>query len=125
MQGRFMLSYKAAAAIEAGRIVKFAAADNEVQKSAAATDISLGVAANENFDVASGETVDVVVGGVCRVKAGGTITRGALLVSDANGKAVVAAPAAGTNNQIIGRALAAAVLDDLVDVLVIPVSTQG
>lgn len=125
MQNRQMLSYKAGGAIAAALIVKFDSVDNQVVVAAAATDLLIGVAANENFDVASGETIDVVTSGVCRVKAGGSITRGGLVTADAAGKAVAAAPAAGVNNRAIGIALASAASGDLVDVLIVPHQIQG
>lgn len=125
MMNRQILSFRAGAAISAARMVKFDSSDNVVIQATAVGDSILGVVANENFDVASGETVDVVTSGVARVKAGGTITRGALVTTDASGQAVAAAPAAGTNNSVLGRALASAASGDLVDVLIIPVTFQG
>ena len=76
-------------------------------------------------DVASGGRCDVRLSGVAEVDAGGTITRGALITSDASGKAVAAAPATGVNNRVIGFALASAVSGDIVDVFLTPSTLQG
>lgn len=116
-------SYKAEALVEGNRIVKFGAADHQVIKGAAVADALLGV--SENLDTPINEMCDVVLVGIAEVRAGGNIARGDWLTSDANGKAVAAAPAAGTNNNVIGRALAAAALDDIVQVLLAQNRIQG
>lgn len=116
-------SYKAEAAVEGNRIVKFGAADNQVVKAAAVGDSLLGV--SENVDTAINEQCDVVLVGIADVRCGGAVARGDWLTSDANGKAVVPAPAAGVNNNVIGRALAAGVLDDIVPVLLSQNRIQG
>ena len=105
-------------------IVKIGSADQTVVKAAAATDKPIGVSV-QSITAASGSRADVVVGGVYEIKAGGTISRGDRITSDASGKAVAAAPAAGTNNGIIGFALEAAVSGDLVAVLISPQTYQG
>lgn len=102
-------SFVAGAAIAANRIVKFGASDVVVQ-GAAATDYLLGVA---DSDAGSGARVDVVMTGSVEVVLGGTVTRGALLTTDANGKAVVAA----AGNRVIGIALQSGVAGDIGDVL--------
>lgn len=117
-------AFKAGAAIEQNRIVKMDSADGQVIKSAAATDKHVGVSVG-SIDAASGDRVDVVLAGIYEIKAGGTITRGDLITSDASGQAVAAAPGAGTNNPVIGRALTSAVSGDLVDVLIVQSTTQG
>lgn len=117
-------AFNAGAAVTQNRIVKCGAADGEVIQAAAAADKPIGVSV-ASLDAASGARVDVVLAGVYEVKAGGTITRGDPIASDASGQAVTAAPAAGTNNGIIGRALESAVSGDLVSVLICPSSFQG
>lgn len=117
-------AFKAGAAIEQNRIVKMDSADGQVIKSAAATDKHVGVSV-ASIDTASGDRVDVVLSGIYEVKAGGTITRGDPITSDASGQAVTAAPSAGTNNPVIGRALTSAVSGDLVDVLIQNGTFQG
>ena len=117
-------TYVAEAAVSAYRIVKWGSADGQVLQAAAATDKPVGVADNIGQATVSGR-VDIIRQGIAEVQYGGTVTRGDLLVSDANGKAVVAAPAAGTNNQIIGRAEKSGVTDDIGEVMLAAVSTQG
>lgn len=62
----------------------------------------------------SGQVGSVRVAGVSKAAAGGSITAGAAVTSDANGKVV----AATTGKQIIGFALAGAASGDIVAVLV-------
>lgn len=116
-------SYTAEGAISANRIVKPGANDWGVLQGAAATDALIGI--TTEIDAASGERVDVVHEGIADLKLGGTVARGALLTSDASGRGVTAAPAAGTNNRVICAALISGVLDDIIPVLVTPGSVQG
>lgn len=106
------------------RIVKFGAADGEVVNSAAAADLHIGVCVQPSGSLV-GTRADVAVMGIVEVIAGGTITRGALLTSDASGGAVAAAPAAGANNAVIGRAMVSAVAGDIFPVLLVQGSVQG
>lgn len=113
----------AEAAIAAYRIVKHGAADGGLVQAAAATDFLCGVC--ESVGPASGERVDIVKAGIAEVEFGGTVTRGAPVTSDANGKAVAAAPAAGSNVRIIGFAEVSAVAGDIAPVWVEPGLMQG
>lgn len=119
----FIKGYLAQAAVTANRIVKFGATDGSVLQSAAAADASIGVSSGIDSDI--GEMCDVTLLGLADVRLGGAVTRGDWLVSDANGKAVVAAPAAAANANVVGRALASGVLDDIVLMVVAPNSRQG
>ncbi|HSF94787.1 MAG TPA: capsid cement protein, partial [Thermohalobaculum sp.] len=74
---------------------------------------------------ASGDRVDVQMSGIAEVDCAGTITRGALVTSNATGQAVAAAPAAGTNNGVIGIAMASYVSGDVGEVLIVPQQVQG
>ncbi|WP_287128769.1 capsid cement protein [Candidatus Cyanaurora vandensis] len=116
-------SYTAQAAISARRIVKFGATENSVLQAAAPADTMFGLSIE--LDAAAGERVDVVLLGMGEVVYGGVVTRGALLTSDATGKAVVAAPAVGINNRTIGIAVQAGVAGDIGSVLLGPDSIQG
>lgn len=106
------------------RIVKFGAADGEVVNSAAATDAHIGVCIQPG-GAAAGARADVAVDGIAEVVAGGTITRGALVTSDANGAAVAAAPSAGSNNRVLGVAQVSAASGDIFPVLLKQGSVQG
>lgn len=115
-------TFTAGGAIGAYKAVKFSA-DNTVVLAAAATDIPIGV--TTGIATASGAQCDVIMGGIAEIEYGDTVTRGAHLVSDANGDAVVAAPAATETNNTIGRALIAGVDGDIGYVLVNPGSVSN
>lgn len=108
----------AGGAVAARRLVKFGSADGAVVQAAAATDGVIGV--SEAIGAASGERVDVVFAGVAEVEYGGTVTRGALLTSDASGKAIAAAPAAAAAARVIGIAMVSGVSGDIGSVLIAP-----
>lgn len=116
-------NFTAGGAIAARRIVRLSAADTAVQ-AAAATEALCGV--TTDIPAASGERVDVVLNGIAEIEAGAAYAITALLTADAQGRAVAAAPAAGTNNRIIGIPLeAAAAAGDICRVLLSPGSFQG
>lgn len=114
----------AGGAITPNRIVKIGSADQTVVLAAAATDRPVGVSV-QNISYASGAVCDIVDGGEYEVIAGGTVARGDPVCSDANGAGVTAAPAGGTNNGVIGRALDSAVVGDLFTVQIQPGVLQG
>lgn len=116
--------FTAYGAIPANRVVKFSTTDNLVTLGAASTDLLIGISQNK-IDAADGEGLDVILEGIAWVKAGGAITRGAKVTSDASGQAVAAAPAAGSNAQIIGWAFESAVSGDLFRIVISPSVMQG
>lgn len=116
-------NFKAEAAIAAFTIVKFGSADSLVVAAAAATDKIFGV--TTDVPAAVGERCDVISVGVADVLYGGVVARGDLLTSDAQGRAVTAAPAAGVNNRIIGIAEVSGVAGDIGSVSIARGSTQG
>jgi Uncharacterized conserved protein (DUF2190) len=105
-------SYKAEATVEGFRIVKAGSADLTAIKATGATDALLGT--SDALDKATGEMVDVSLSPLAEVRLGGTVTRGAPLTSDANGKAVATSTA---GNRIIGYAEASGVADDVIPYL--------
>lgn len=109
-------NYNAGGAVAKRRLVKFGADDKSVVQAAAVGDLIIGV--STDIDTVTGEPTDVILGGIALVQAGAAVTRGNEVTTDANGKGVAAAPAAGTNNRIVGIALASAVLDDWFPVLI-------
>lgn len=117
-------NYVAEGAISAARIVKVGANDYGVLLAAAVSDKLLGVS-TEDVDSASGERIDVIHEGIASLKLGGTVARGDFLTTDASGQGVTAAPGAGTNNQVIGKALISGVSGDIIPVLVAPSMMQG
>ena len=116
-------SYVAAGTIAKHRIVSFGASDGTVVASSAATSLHIGV--NAELDVVTGERVDVVRSGLPLVEYGGAVTRGQPLTSDAQGRAVAAAPAAGANVRIVGFAEVNAVAGDIDRMLLAPGVMQG
>jgi len=107
--------YTAGATIAARRIVKFGAADGAVIQAAAATDKLIGI--SSDLGTATGERQDVfMIGNVAEVDAGGTITRGDSVTSDASGKAVTAT----TGQVAVGKAEVSAVSGDVMTVIVSP-----
>lgn len=109
-------SYTAGAAIPARTLVKFSA-DRTVVPAAAATDAIIGV--TTEVAAPSGESVDVIRSGLAEVIAGGAITRGTHVTSDANGNAVACAPGTGTTAQSIGIADVTAAASDIIDVMIV------
>lgn len=116
-------TYTAGGAISPYRIVKPGSNDGEVVQAAAATDALMGVTGA--VGPASGERVDIIKSGVVPIEFGGTVTRGGPVTADASGKAVAAAPGAGSNVRVIGYAEVSAVSGDIADVLIAPGVMQG
>lgn len=116
-------SYLAEGAISAFTIVKVGANDYGVLSAAAVSDKLIGVATE--IDAASGERVDVIHEGIADVKIGGTVARGDLITTNASGQGVAAAPAAGTNNRVIGVALISGVSGDIIPVMLSLGMLQG
>lgn len=116
-------SYLAEGAIAANIIVKVGAADYGVLAAAAVSDKFIGI--STEIDVASGERIDVIHEGIADLKLGGTVARGDFITTNASGQGVAAAPSAGTNNQIVGKALVSGVSGDVIPVLVAVSMLQG
>ena len=74
---------------------------------------------------AIGEPCDVHLYGVAEVEYGGNVARGDYLTSDATGRAIAAAPAAGVNAAIIGQALVSGVAGDIGVTVLHPSRIQG
>lgn len=117
-------TFVAEAAVTKHRIVKHGAADGKVVHGAAATDALMGIVGALGQDTA-GERADIVLDGTVEVEYGGVVAAGDPLTSDANGKAVKAAPALGANNRIIGFAMVAGVASDIGSVQIAPGQIQG
>ena len=116
-------NYLAEAAIAAYRIAKWGAADLAVVQGAAATDKLIGISGLVP-GILDGR-VDIIRGGIAEVEYGGNVTRGDPLTSDADGKAVAAAPASGVNNNIIGFAEVSGVDGDIGSTSIEPGIIQG
>lgn len=116
-------AYLAEAVIAARRIVKHGSADDKIIQGTSATDKLLGV--TTEVAAAINEHTDVIKSGMADVEYGGTVSRGDPLTSDATGRAVVAAPAAGANNRLIGFAEVSGVVGDIGQVWIEPGFMQG
>lgn len=117
-------SRNAGAAVRARRFVKFGATGLDAVEATAAADWIIGV--SEQVDAPAGDRVDIVMLGITEIVCGAAVTRGQLLTSDAQGRAIPAAPAAGANVRIGAIAMASSgAADDIVPVLVTLGSTQG
>lgn len=117
-------TFTAGAAVAARRIVKHGSGDTlVVQATATAGDALLGVSAE--LAAASGARVDIHLAGIAEVEYGASVTRGAQLKADADGKAVAAAPGAGVNNRVIGVAMVSGASGDIGLVLLAPSMLQG
>ncbi len=104
-------NFKAEGAIPAFTLVKPGTIDGNVLAAAAVADSIMGV--TTDIPAALGERTDIILSGVADVLYGGTVARGDWLTTDASGRAVTAAPAAGVNNNVVGRALVSGVLGDV------------
>lgn len=119
----FIKGFKAGAVILPRRIVKFGADDVTVIQAAAAGDASIGV--SDLGAAAIGDHASIIMGQAAIVEYGGTVARGDQLTSDATGRAITAAPAAGANVRIIGTAMVSGVVGDLGSVHIAPSMLQG
>lgn len=108
-----VLTFKATAAIPKGSAVKAGANNTLVAVAAASTEKIIGIALNAAL--AAGDLVEVALGGGAAGLAGGTIAFGDLLTSDASGALIVTTTA---THRIVGVAMDAAVVNDLVSVQV-------
>lgn len=96
-------------------IVKVGTGDNEVLL-AGANAQALGV--GPDYAVALDESIPVFVGGVVQVELGGTVTIGLEVIADASGFAVAAATTGTTVQNIVGTALEAGVVGDIIAISV-------
>lgn len=116
-------SLTAGAAIAAYTIVKYSAAETVVQ-AASATDAMIGVCGE--VSPAAGERVDIIKVGMAFVLAGAAVTQGGPVTSDAQGRAVNALPAAGSNVRVIGFAdEAASAAGDIIRITLSQCVMQG
>lgn len=121
-----VVNFIADAAILNNRLVKFGTADRNVAVGAAPADFVIGVVNEMPPGIAAGERVDVVRMGIAWVEAGAAIPRGSPITTDGVGRAVVAAPAAGVNNRIIGFAdETATAAGDVIRFMIEPGLMQG
>ncbi|WP_288994756.1 capsid cement protein [uncultured Gemmobacter sp.] len=116
----FIRAFEASAAIAGRRIVAFsdAAASSKIAQAATATAPALGV--SEAMGAEAGGMCDVVLAGMAAVDLGGTVTAGAPLMADAEGKAIAASAAAATTRRVVGFAIQPGVAGDIIDIWLAP-----
>ena len=103
-----VLNFTAEAAVPAFRFVKAGTTEGKV-KLASAGETALG--ATGELDTAEGCRCDVQLDGIAEVECGGSVTFGAKLASDANGKAVAA-----ESGEYLGIALEGGASGDIIRV---------
>jgi hypothetical protein len=126
MHSKLILPLLAAAATTAYRIAAFAApsSNSSVQNATAATAALVGIFGPMAHDAA--DMADVQVEGEAEVELGGTVTAGAFLTSDAQGRAVaLAPPGAGVTHFGIAKALEPGVIGDRIKVQITPMLLRG
>ncbi|MDH1681127.1 DUF2190 domain-containing protein [Pseudomonas chengduensis] len=111
-------AFRAGGAVTKRRILAFGSADGVAIQAVAATAPLLGV--STDIDTASGGTVDAIRNGLAPVEYGGTVTRGAPLTADSEGRAIAATIASATVTYIIGYAEVEGVVGDIGSVNVVP-----
>lgn len=117
-------SLEATVAVPKRRLVAMGAADGTGILATGSAAYIRGVSAD--IDTAIGERISVqMVGCIAEVEAGGTITRGDPITSDASGRAITAAPAVAANAAIVGYAEVSGVVGDIITVDVLPSRVQG
>jgi len=116
-------TFTAEGTINPYRIVKVGAAEGGVLEATAETEALLGVIGN--VTVLIGESVEVIMMGVAKVHIDGTPAIGSFITAATGGKGAAAAPAAGVNNNVIGRILKTAADEEVCDVFLCPGTLQG
>jgi hypothetical protein len=117
-------NFTSAGAIAKYRIVATDATSGVVKQATAATDKIIGCTGVAGVDAAD-KRIDVCMDDIRDIEFGGDVEFGDLLTSDAQGRAVVAAPAAGANVRIVGTAMEDGAIGVIGKVHVIPSSLQG
>lgn len=120
----FIKTFVAAGAIAHQRLVAFTDNDGEVVQ-ATADSVRIAGILETPGGAELGQRVDVILFGPAQVEFGGTVKPGEFITADADGKAIAAAPAAGDNSHVAGRALANAVSGDIARTMINPGLIQG
>lgn len=114
-------NFTAAGAIKPRRIVAFAATEGQVEIAVSATAKPLVGVTGIVGTTAALQRIDVCLGAVHTVEAGAAFAQGVDLTTDAEGRAIAAAPGANQTHRIIGQALGVSTaLGELVSVRIAP-----
>ena len=118
-------NFTSAGAIGIRRCVAFDVVEGQVRQGAAAADKLVGVTGIIGT-LAAGERIDVLMDGNRALEAGGAFAQGDYLVSDAQGRVVLAAPGAGVTVYTIGQALeASGAVGQIVTVHITKIALRG
>lgn len=104
------------------RIVAFGASSGLVKQAIGDAD-TFGVSGVRGAQ--SGERLDVYLDGVRSVECAVVVTAGQFVTADADGRAIPAAPAAGVQMLVIGRALESGGVGAQLDILIQPQQITG
>ncbi len=104
-------------------IGKFGANDNTLSVATGVTEELIGVFQHTTSTAL--DRVRVMLTGITPLKLGGTVARGEWVTTDSSAKGVKAAPSAGDNEAVIGKAMASGVDGDIIHVLLAPGRIQG
>lgn len=115
-------NFTAETAIAKRRIVSFGASEGQVIQSTSDAGV-LGVSGIRGAE--AGARVDVYLSDIQDVDYGALVTAGNYVTADANGKAIPAAPAAGVQMQVVGRAMEAGPAGAVGKVLIQPQQITG
>ena len=119
----FIKNYTADGVIEKNRLVTFGAEEGHMAR-AGVGDALIGTSGIRGA-AAAGDRIDVYHDQIRPIEYGGVVAYGDPLTSDASGRAIVAAPGAGTSVPIIGHAMEAGKLGTIGSVLVQPSVMHG
>lgn len=117
--------YNETTTVSEGTVMCVGAADNKAKLSGATPAINAGLIGLAFNAATAAGPLDIVTDGIFPGIAGGSITRGDPLTSDAAGAVITAAPAGGVNLACIGHALASAASGDRVPVQISRFILQG
>lgn len=104
------------------RIVAFGANDGQVKQAVSDAD-TFGVSGVRGAEI--GQGLDVYLSGVHSLECGAPVVTGQFLAADVDGRAIPAAPAAGVQMLVIGRALQSGGVGAQCDVLIQPQQITG
>lgn len=86
---------------------------------------TVAAGSNQSGAITAGDGADVMIYGVSKMVASGAISNGALISVNGSGQATTAAAAGATDTYVIGIALTAATeANNLIEVLLMPLTTQ-
>lgn len=116
-----LLTFEAAGDLSAKQylIVKPGSGENDIAVASAASDELLGVLQNDPVQY---QEAAVMIDGTTKVIAGGSISKGAMITTDSNGKAIATTTA---GNKVIGIAIEDADANDVFEMAIVHKTIDG